>query len=614
MSLPNDDEDDRKPPGRSPYSNSSGIYPIKKLTVASEDDDDGTNDTDDTHDDENDELTETSFGSISMSFASDITSIGAAGGGGGSAVAASASAQHLNCSNNSSSSSNNNHDNNISTQYDEVAVRERRRRNLRQLQQLGVATGITFSLFLYLLIPTALLLSMILFGGVSAAFVTRLAVHLQWEFQRTVLEGYGIGEYLPAGTYQLLTSTSLHDILTDPDGLFGGSEHMPYILLYLIPGLTPEQRNAFVNRLSPIHQNLLRDDRGLLGYLQNRNRHRQSQSQSQPRDNGFLMRLLMGDERLRQQQQQSQLQIQIQNTRPRSNSSGSTSTNGNGNIRLELELPPTIPEGTSWGDTSALGPDDGNGNNNNNPSAAVAVGTTIVTATTTSAAVEIPATVVSPIVGRAVVLNNAPPIQIPESIPPPPSVVVDTVVSTAAAAATDRESSTSPTNNTARPRPATNISGGDGVLFDAIGTAVSNIIGGATQTVRTQARDSIRGALSGPIFRASVGATALGLGIGAIGLMSGAYDAESLITPVAQLVRGLFGRSSSGGGSSGSLPSSSALVGATLASGTTAAVVGAFGFYYRSGDNNGNDNGHTSNNNNDNIDSSKCDKNSNAAK
>mmetsp|Transcript_7570 Transcript_7570/g.14971 ORF Transcript_7570/g.14971 Transcript_7570/m.14971 type:complete len:412 (+) Transcript_7570:338-1573(+) len=110
MSLPNDDEDDRKPPGRSPYSNSSGIYPIKKLTVASEDDDDGTNDTDDTHDDENDELTETSFGSISMSFASDITSIGAAGGGGGSAVAASASAQHLNCSNNSSSS--NNKDNN----------------------------------------------------------------------------------------------------------------------------------------------------------------------------------------------------------------------------------------------------------------------------------------------------------------------------------------------------------------------------------------------------------------------------------------------------------------------------------------------------------------------
>jgi len=440
MSLPNQDDDDgRRPPGRTPFG-SDGISPIKKLTVALDEDDEV---------DDEQTSAETSIGS--MSFASDLTSVVAgagAGAGGGAAGAAPQTTAAIignatpmsaltmetraahEADSNSIRSSGSNHSR---LDYDESAIQERRRNNLRQLQQLGIATGVTFSMFLYLLVPTALLMSMILFGGVSAAFMARLAVYLQWEFNRSILEGRGIGDYLPQGMYEALTSSSLNDILTDPDGIFGVSEHMPYILLYMIPGLTREQRDAYVGQLSPHHQRLLRNEHGLLGYLHNRNRHL---NPNNGEASSFLMRLLMGDERLRQQQQL----LQMQNTRLSSSSN-------------RLELPPTIPEGVSWGDTSHLGADDdptsassGLGASGTTPitTTAAAVASTIATRqenppssrAANSAANDIPATV-SPIVGRAVVLNEAPQQAVDRSTPtPPPARAPASASASASASAT----------------------------------------------------------------------------------------------------------------------------------------------------------------------------------
>eukprot|EP00536_Pseudo-nitzschia_multiseries_P008513 jgi/Psemu1/20579/gm1.20579_g len=599
MSLPNDDDDDgRRPPWRAPFGHgdrigNDGISPIKKLTVALDDDDD---------DDDEQTSAETSIGSIS--FSSDLTSVVAGAGLGAAPAAASQTAGMGNATrvaNETETDSNSIRSvgsNSLRLEHDEPAIRERRRQNLRQIQQLGIATGVTFSLFLYLLIPTALLLSMILFGGVSAAFMARLAGYLQWEFHRTILEGRGIGDYLPQGLYEALTSSSLDDILSDPDGIFGVSEHMPYILLYMIPGLSREQRNAYVSRLSPTHQRLLRNEQGLLGYLHNRNRHR-SENSEQP-ESSLLMRLLMGDERLRQQQQQLQMQMQNQNQNPRS------STNSSNRL---LELPPTIPEGASWGDTSELGPDDDPASASSSSvlgptsiSSPIAPTTTTTTTTTpvapaivtgreapsssgagSSAAADIPATV-SPIVGRAVVLNEAPQQAIDRGATSTPP----TTNAPASASASASAEQTPPTR--ARPQVGRENSErsivipGDFVLFDAIGTAMSNIVGEASQTVSNRALESVQSALRGPVLRASIGVTALGLGIGAYGLSTGAYTTESLTRPVAELFRGLFGGGSgsrSGDRSSSfSLPTGSVLVGATLASGTTAVVLGAFGFYY----------------------------------
>mmetsp|Transcript_6777 Transcript_6777/g.19621 ORF Transcript_6777/g.19621 Transcript_6777/m.19621 type:complete len:617 (+) Transcript_6777:361-2211(+) len=592
MSLPNEDDDDgRRPPGRTPFR-SDGISPIKKLTVALDEDDEV---------DDEQTSAETSIGS--MSFASDLTSVVAGAGAGTGAGAAGAAPQTTaaiignatpmsaltmetraaahEVDSNSIRSSGSNHSR---LDYDESAVRERRRNNLRQLQQLGIATGVTFSMFLYLLVPTALLMSMILFGGVSAAFMARLAVYLQWEFNRSILEGRGIGDYLPQGMYEALTSSSLNDILTDPDGIFGVSEHMPYILLYMIPGLTREQRDAYVGQLSPHHQRLLRNEHGLLGYLHNRNRHL---NPNNGEASSFLMRLLMGDERLRQQQQL----LQMQNTRVSSSSN-------------RLELPPTIPEGVSWGDTSHLGADDdptsassGLGASGTTPitTTAAAVASTIATRqenppssrAANSAANDIPATV-SPIVGRAVVLNEAPQQAVDRSTPTLPPARARASISTSASTSASASASAGQ-NNSTRPQLDRDNSerrivvDGDFVLFDAIGTAMSNIVGTASQSVRIRAQESVQSALRGPVLRASIGVTALGLTIGAYGLLSGTYTTESLARPLSELFRGIFGGSS--GSSSGdrsssfSLPASSLLVGATLTSGTTAVVLGAIGFY-----------------------------------
>jgi len=125
--------------------------------------------------------------------------------------------------------------------------------------------------------------------------------------------------------------------------------------------------------------------------------------------------------------------------------------------------------------------------------------------------------------------------------------------------------------------------------MDALGAAVANIVGGATNTVRERAQESFRETLAVPIYRTSIGVMVLGLGIGAFGISNGTYDLQSLTRPITELVSntigGLLGlgRGSGGGSQSNggwgrfSMPSNGLLVGSTIASGTTAVVLGLFG-------------------------------------
>ncbi len=317
MSLPNDDENNGRQPRRNPFGHrdSPAISPSKKLTVASSETDDRTAD-------------ETSVGS--MSFSSDITSIVPA-----NIVPATPIRPAINRIDEtpvSALSANTSDDASIQSGVsfnteDGAAIQLRRQQNQMQLRNLGAATGATFALFTYMLVPTALLLSMILFGSVSSAFLYQLGAIMHWEFHRSILEGRGIGDYLPESLYQALTATSLHDFLSDPDGIFGANEHIPYLMLYMIPGLTEEQLEQYVNRLNPTHQRILRSNQGLMGFLLNRNNHRLSPSEAN--QDSTLMRFLMGDERLREwrQRQGSSQQQNPLNMAPR-----------------RLELPPTIPE------------------------------------------------------------------------------------------------------------------------------------------------------------------------------------------------------------------------------------------------------------------------------
>lgn len=589
MSLPNNDDDKNgRPPWRDPFGPRDGaaISPIKKLTVASSN---GGNDNTEEDDDDDDRTAdETSIGS--MSFSSDITSV--AGAMGGFTTTTTTTTNSLLSTPprlgrtllDDSSSIQSSLSVTTSTEDDTaVLLQLRRGRNRRQLQRLGIATGITFALVVYMLIPTALLLSMILFGSVSSAFFYQLADTAVWEFHRSVLEGRGIGDYLPRGLYQILTSTSVHDVLTDPDGFFGANEHLPYLLLYLIPGLTPEQLDRYVHRLSPTYQGLLRNEQGLLGFYVNRNNHRadtnnsNGEPSSSSSSSSTLMRVVMGDERLREWQQ------------PQPQPQGATTPR-------RLELPPTIPEGASWGDTHTTGsgvtaedPAPSSRRNPEDEESRSGEG---------GSPVGIPATVAA-IVGRAATVPN----------PPSPSAAGSSTElrppSQSQLPATMRPHTTATATPPTTPHPSSDAPVEDTtVLMDALGSALANIVGDATHTVRERAQESFRDALSatvhpGRLYGASLGVTVFGLGLGAYGLATGTYDPRDLVRPIGRLlhqtigsVGGGAGRGASSGGGGAppflSMPSGGLLVGSTIASGTMVLVLGLLGVGTGS---NGNGNG-----------------------
>ncbi|KAL3928671.1 MAG: hypothetical protein SGARI_004966, partial [Bacillariaceae sp.] len=221
-------------------------------------------------------------------------------------------------------------------------VISQRNRYLRQLRQLGMASGATFALTILVLVPPAVLAASMVFFFIMSLFFYKLYQILQWEYQRLV-QGRGIGDYLPSSIYDQLTQTTVHDFMSDTRNSYVNEN--AYLMLYMIPGLTPEQINEYVGRLSPRHQELLH--RHGLGYVLG----------------SSFMRLIMGDERLQNQQPPRIEQLDegaaTSTDSPSSSLSGGSSSNGGSAaghhniVPRRLELPPTIPEGASEDSESA---------------------------------------------------------------------------------------------------------------------------------------------------------------------------------------------------------------------------------------------------------------------
>jgi hypothetical protein len=191
----------------------------------------------------------------------------------------------------------------------------------------------------------------------------------------------------------------------------------------------------------------------------------------------------------------------------------------------------------------------------------------------------------------------------PESIPEPPSAGIPAIV----AAIVGRGSAAQPSVTIPNPGRQSPERGAsipvDMILFDAVGSAVANFVGDATNAVRQRAQESLREAVTVPIYRLSLGMAALGLGVGAYGLAIGTYDLRSIGELLSNVMSSLLGGGSGGGsssprGSGGSastpwaglsmlMPSGGLVVGSTIASGTTAVVLGLFGITRTSSNNPG---------------------------
>jgi hypothetical protein len=111
---------------------------------------------------------------------------------------------------------------------------------------------LSFITFLYYVIPFTALFAL---GGSLVSI--SLMFHQVYQFLRQeygdIVNGRGIGDYLPGWVFRALTESSLHDQLTDD------SFELEYrhLMLYFMPGLSRAQLDAYVDRLAPRHRGVL---------------------------------------------------------------------------------------------------------------------------------------------------------------------------------------------------------------------------------------------------------------------------------------------------------------------------------------------------------------------
>jgi hypothetical protein len=166
---------------------------------------------------------------------------------------------------------------------------ERNRRRLHYSIMAFVAAALTTILvaayYVWIVLPWALQLTLTLLAvtmQLSLQFLSQ--VGHDW-YQDTILQGRGLGQYLPSGLQHLLTEETLHEWMTDPSF---GLEYR-HLLVYFLP-LAPDQRDAYIANFAPRHREALRRPGGW-GYVLFGNQG---------------MRLLLGRERWEQQNQQQQ--------------------------------------------------------------------------------------------------------------------------------------------------------------------------------------------------------------------------------------------------------------------------------------------------------------------
>mmetsp|Transcript_15580 Transcript_15580/g.34010 ORF Transcript_15580/g.34010 Transcript_15580/m.34010 type:complete len:424 (-) Transcript_15580:527-1798(-) len=159
-----------------------------------------------------------------------------------------------------------------------------------QTRIMFLSGGALFSLaaFMYIILPFSALLCLIT-AAATSAFAGRDAYQYAVSRFNDQARHGGFGRaLLPEWMFELLTQRTLHDFLMSIHERGDLAEmELRHMLLYFMPGLTPEQRNAYIQRLPARHRTVL-DRPGGIGQMMG------------PQ----AMRFLVGDEAYEQQDRQ----------------------------------------------------------------------------------------------------------------------------------------------------------------------------------------------------------------------------------------------------------------------------------------------------------------------
>jgi hypothetical protein len=387
-----------------------------------------------------------------------------------------------------------------------ATVDEQRRRLLRQLRSIGIATGSSFVVAILCIIPLPFLMAFLVCTVALIGLLYKLYQTFLFELN-LLMQGRGIGNYLPASIYEQLTQTSLHEYMSDRSYV----NENAYLMLYMIPGLSRDQIDAYVGRLAPRHQNTLHR-RGLGNFL-----------------GPAFMRLIVGD-------------VGLRTTAPTISASAASSTVSIGAddtdaattsspvVPRRLVLPPTIPE-EGADDTSDLGEED---DPTNVPVPSVQVHQQQQPAGTTNN-------------------NNS----------------ANSPVSTSPMTQSSQQQDTPLSEEAVRAEAEAE----EQVIYDAIGSAIATYMGVAAGMVQSSARRSAS-LFSGNIFRASMSMTMLGVGVSIYGFWTGVYNPQTFFRPTMHMIGDqMSSLLRSTPSLRPQFPSSNVLVSSTLLSGATAGIM-----------------------------------------
>lgn len=122
-----------------------------------------------------------------------------------------------------------------------------------QIMILLGSSGLGLILFLFYALPLIAFLSLILMVSSMGALLPVAISFVRARYEMEMEHPLGLVRYLPDSLRVFLTETTLHEFMADTT-LFMETR---YLLMYFMPGLSPEQLMEYIHRLPPRHREAL---------------------------------------------------------------------------------------------------------------------------------------------------------------------------------------------------------------------------------------------------------------------------------------------------------------------------------------------------------------------